>query len=254
MDERRRKILRNTYIVIGVSALLLIAMVAAWYLVLVRPQNDQIAEKTKQYEQRSAVAAELGKNLKARAKALEEQDYLNGELAFLRERYRSLDFSGSQDENWRRWMNEYYAEFGIAVRRELIAAANASGVIINSTIKVDAPPQVPENVQAPPSGFLKPTSANGGALGVEIRGTFPAIINFLNRINLSPILMVVGNIKLEGASPDIKATFTLTPYLLARGAEITASPAAAPSGNGPEGGEPGMPGDPGMPPEPEPAP
>lgn len=252
MDERRRKIQRNIYIVIGVSALLLIAMFAAWFLVLVRPQNDKIAEVSQNYETRAGVAKTLGKALIDKAKAEEKKQYLDGQLEFLQERYRSLYFGkvegtdlvaeAARDQAWRRWMNEYYLEYGVAVRRELVAAANEAGVIIKTAIKVDAPPKVPEELAPPPSGFLKPTSASGGALPVEITGTFPDILRFLNRLNLSPILMTVGNIKLEGYSPSIKATFTVTPYLVARGSEITVATAAASAEGGAVGANGAAPG------------
>ena len=248
MDERRRKIQRNIYIVFGVSALLLIGMVAAWFLLLVRPQNDEIAKVRGNYEARAKVAETLGAELVHKAKAAEQKQYLDGQLAFLQTRYRSLYFDKiegdgpladvNRDRTWRRWMNEYYSEFGVEARQELIAAANETGVIIKTSIKVDAPPKVPEEVAPPASGFLKPTGASGGALGVSITGTFPDILRFLNRINLSPILMSVGNIKLDGYSPTINASFTITPYLLSRGTEITTS-VAQPAGDAPAGGAPG---------------
>ena len=262
MDERRRKIQRNIYIVFGVSALLLIGMVAAWFLLLVRPQNDEIAKVRKNYDDRAVVAKTLGAELIHKAKAAEQKQYLDGQLAFLQTRYRSLFFDKlegdgiladvNRDRTWRRWMNEYYSEFGVSARQELIAAADETGVIIKTSIKVDAPPKVPEDVVPPASGFLKPTAASGGALGVTITGTFPDILRFLNRINLSPILMSVGNIKLDGYSPTINATFTITPYLMSRGTEITTSvaqPAAdAPAGGAPPGGAPGPAGPGGGPP------
>ena len=61
--------------------------------------------------------------------------------------------------------------------------------------------------------------------------------------------MVIGNIKLEGYSPQIKASFPLTPYLLASGpgAVTTAAASAAPAPGGPGG-----PGGPGAAPPPPP--
>ena len=61
--------------------------------------------------------------------------------------------------------------------------------------------------------------------------------------------MVVGNVKLEGNSPSVKASFKLTPYLLAsgKGAKLTATGGAAPAaqpgepGADPAGGDPAAP-------------
>jgi hypothetical protein len=181
--------------------------------------------------------------------------------------YRRLYFGDIQGDSpvnqrdrqiaWRSWMNEYHSDngFGPALLRELRSAeADALvGLKIGSDNKivVDSPPQLPEEVpqKIPSNGLLKPLSAtNNGDLTLEVTGAFPNILNFLQRLNRSSILMVVGNIKLEGYQPNLKATFNITPYLIAagKGVPLTATGGGAPAG-GAGGGAPGGPGSPGGP-------
>jgi hypothetical protein len=83
---------------------------------------------------------------------------------------------------------------------------------------------------------MKPLSAtNNGTLNLEVVGTFQDILHFLENLNHSNILMVIGNIKLEGYSPKIKATFPVTPYLLAAGPGVKIT-ATSGGGGGAEGG------------------
>ncbi len=242
---QEKVIKRNIIISIVVTLLVVIGMVAAWGTLLVKPQNTQIAETQRQYEERKGVADRLPKALADQKKAEDQRNYVKGQLAFFRARYRSLYFGDISNTNpsiqkaarevtWRRWMNEYYTGYGLALRSELIRVANATGVTINTEVKVVAPPKLPEEVAAPANGLFKPT---GGPVNVSITGSLSNILQFFNRINQSPILMMVDrNIKLEGFSPEIKATFSVTPYLLAAGPganlSATGGAAAAPAVDG----------------------
>jgi hypothetical protein len=233
-------------------------MTVGWYVALIRPQKEAIVSQQAEYVKQKGIAADLDKSLQEEAKAKQNLRYVQGQLQFLRSRYRNMYFDfgnegdspdrkeAKQNLTWRRWLNEYYSGYGLALQRELINAANDSGVIIHTSFKVDAPPKAPEEVVPPPNGFFKPT---GGALGLDVTGTLSAIMAFLRRLNSmsSDILLVVGNIKLEGTSPQIKATFSVTPYLLATGKPVTlkgvaaaapAAPAGAPPGGAPPAGAP----------------
>ena len=68
--------------------------------------------------------------------------------------------------------------------------------------------------------------------------------------------MVIGNVKMAGISPNIEATFTITPYLLVSGPSAQAAaipgienarPGAAAAAPAAGTGEPGSPGEPGGP-------
>lgn len=177
------------------------------------------------------------------AKTLESQKLAlsRAQVAYFRKRYRNLEFNlsgpGPTEATWVRLLNEYFADYGLELRRQLIQAADEAGVVITTSAKVDNPPQIPEQVTVPPSGFIKPVT--GGSLAVTTTGGADALLRFFERVNQAEILMGVGNVKLEGTTPNIKASFTITPYLVASGesAVLPAGVSAAPAeGTTPEGG------------------
>lgn len=253
---------RNIIILVAVTFLLLVAMSAVWFFLLVRPQREEIAKVEEEYSKRKAKADSLKSALEQERQAKDRLAYLKGQSFFFRGSeenpavrglYRRLyfgDINGNnpiqernRQEVWRAWMNEYHYAYGPALQRELRSAADdlptrrAPVLLEMPEIKVDAPPQKPEDVQAPSNGFLKPLSAtNNGDLQVSVTGDFPSIVRFLERLNRSSFLLVVGNIKLEGYTPALKATFTITPYLVAAGEGVKLAGGQA-SG---EAAEPGM--------------
>jgi len=235
-------ILRNIYIVIGVTVVLLIIMVGAWAKLLVSPQMEALAKAKQEYDAAKTEADKLPAAMVDRLRAEHEVRFVQSQLAFLQQRFRRLSFDyqgkdlndrATREVVWRRWLNEYHHGYGRDLSRELVAVANAANVDIKTEVKVVDPPQIPEEVMAPKNGLLKPTGA--APLPVEISGALPNIMDFLNRINRSPIFMVVpSGLKLEGYSPNITVTFTLQPYLLAAGKNVpiqaAAGAAPAPAG------------------------
>jgi hypothetical protein len=250
------RIRRNIFILIGVTVLLLIGMVLGWFFVLVRPLKEQIAQTQTTYESTKAEADKLPAALKAQKQAEDRRQHLQAQLTFFQNRYRSFTVrdigdpatgtpvqKANREEAWRRYMREYFSDFGQALRATLVRVANAADdprdgqkFVINTTVKVDAPPRAPEDLTFPSTGLLKPTSATtNGTLNVTVNGTFAEIKTFLNNITRQevgnrqqkPILFVVGNVRLAGTSPRIEATFTLTPYLLVRGPGLKLQASAA---------------------------
>ena len=244
------RIRRNIIILVVVTFLALIGMSAGWFFVLVRPQKEEIATVTTTYQQLQTKASKLKVAQENERKAKDKLEYLNGQLAFFRGSdvsestqglYRRLYFGaidGDKEINiaarqaaWRQWMNEYHSQYGPALQLELRRIAALAGVFVPiPAIKVDDPPQKPEDVKTPNNGFLKPLSAtNGGQITLTVSGNFANILRFLEYVNNSSILMVVGNIKLEGYQPNLKATFPITPYLIAAGpgTKLTATSAPA---------------------------
>ena len=241
---------------------LIVAMVLVWKFKFYDPLISELATTNTDYETNKTQAGKLDNALKTALLAQQRLDLASGELAYFRTRYRSLPFDltespvigqGPRNATWRRYLNEYASGFGLEARRQLIRAADESGVQISTNIKVQAPPQNPEDVVAPPSGLLKPQTE---ALAVKVTGTFGSILNFFQIINKSEILMTVGNVKVAGTSPSIEATFTITPYLLVSGPAATqaaipgieAARPGAPVATAPAAGAPGEPGEPGGPP------
>ena len=236
---------RNIWIVVGLSIVLLIAMVVAWSQLLIKPQNVAIAKADAEYKASKTIADRLPTALSEQIKAEDKRDYLKGQLAFFRGRYRHLEFgdikskdadvaSAALELSWKRWMNEYFNDYGQALRQELVDAANETGVTINTSVQVVAPPKTPEEAAQliPSNGLLKPT---GGALKVSVTGALSNILQFFNRINRSSVLMVVDrDIKLTGFAPETTATFSATPYLLASGPGVSLN-ASAPAAGGEAG-------------------
>jgi hypothetical protein len=193
--------------------------------------------------------------LQNEAQARQKLQLAKDQVGYFRSRFRSLPFDlrdqGTRDATYVRYLNEYFAEYGLAIRRQLLRAADETGVTIDTKIAVNAPPQVPGDVVSPPSGFLKPLQS--GEMAVTAKGTLPNILAFMERVNRAETLISVGNVKLEGTSPDITATFPLTPYLVASGPSAQlpagAAPAAAEEGAPAEGAAPPE----GGPPTPPPA-
>ncbi len=253
------RIRRNIIILVVVTFFVMVGMVAGWFFLLVSPQNEEYASVELKYTERKGVADKLKSALEQERQAKDKLEYLKGQAFFFRGSdesrsvgglYRRLYFGDMEgttkisererEEAWRAWMNEYHYTYGPSLRNELkrIAAEAPAVAIAMSDIKVDDPPQMPEDVKGkiPANGLLEPLSAtNNGELDITVTGEFPNIVRFLERLNRSSFLMVVGNIKLEGNSPGLKATFKLKPYLVAsgKGAKLTAgaAPAAAPAGD-----------------------
>ena len=270
MNEKK---LRLAWIGTLVGAfVLIVAMVLVWKFRFYDNTVSQLNTTNASYATEKANADKLAPTLKSALLAQQRLALAQGELDYFRTRYRSLPFDltespvtgqGPRNATWRRYLNEYssgsgeyVSGFGIEAVRQLKRAADESGVVIKSNIKVSAPPQNPEDVVNPPSGLLKPQDA---PLAVSVTGTFGSILNFFQIINRSEILMVIGNVKMAGTSPNITATFTITPYLLVSGpsAQASAIPgienarpgaaaaAVAPAGGTGESGEPGGLGGPG---------
>ncbi len=236
------KYLRAIWISIGVTFALIVATIVIWKLKFYDDVNARLTKAETEYQTAKSKADTLPEQLKAEALAKEKLLLAQDQLAYFRTRFRGLNLDttpgGPLTRSWIGYMNEYFSGYGINLSRQLVRAADETGVTLNTKVQVDAPPQMPENVTAPPSGFLKPVV--GGTLNVDVTGDMDSILRFLDRINRSPILMTVGAIRLEGASPNIKATFTVTPYLVAKGpaVKLTAPPAAAPAEGAPAEGAP----------------
>ncbi len=209
MESRIR---RNIYILIGVAVFLLIAMIAAWYFVLIKKQKEEYAALQGQISARRDAASKLEANLIAQKKAEDRLRYLKNQIGFFRNvRYRNMSFpdigpptggtpvqKAARIATWQRWLREYFSEYGLALKNTLQSYANDAGVVINTSSKINAPPKAPEEVAVPPNGIFKP--AGDAALGVTITGPLENVIRFFDRINTSNILMLIGTIKLDSAA------------------------------------------------------
>ena len=265
MENRVR---RNTFILYGVSALGLIAIVLAFYFVFLRPQQESRALAQKELSTQVAAAQGQKAAVIAKRKSEDRLVQLNGQMRFFRKRYRGLYFGAlgpdyasesvieraNREAIWRNWMNTYYSGLGPSLSQELIAVADKTGVQIDTSVLIEAPPKAPEEVAPPANGLLKPVSSDaagaapvaaasppaggtpaagtGGSINVTVTGTLPNILTYFSRLNTTQTLMNIGAVKLETVSSvptRIRATFTATPYLLASGPGALPSLDAAPN-------------------------
>lgn len=219
METKLRRLIIGTFVT---TFVLLVGMIVAWNMMLIRPLNQTRDAATTALEANRTLGKQLGENLAKKVKHEKNVILLNDQLEAYRNRFRSINYDFTTDAarqtTWRGLMTEYSREYGLALRQEVVDAAEESGVDITSSAKINNPDQKPEDV-AVPGGFLKPVT--GGTLSVSLEArSFNDVLRFLNRINKSRILMYVGNVKLEGYAPAIKVNMTLTPFLLTRGPAV----------------------------------
>ncbi len=236
----RENILRRNITIIAIVSVVLAGLILLiMKLKFFDTVNAQIAVANSAYGTAANTAAGLGPALQTQKIAENNRDLAGEQVQAFRARFRSLTFDleptsgkGARNATWRRYLNEYYTDYGVEMRRELIQAADESGVILATSVKVNAPPQNPEDVVSPPGGFLKPLS--DGSISVTVEGSFANLLRFFNRINQLEILMTTGNIttpgvRLEATDVGERATFVLTPYLVASGPSALLPAGAAPA-------------------------
>lgn len=243
-------------VILGVGSLLLVAMGAAWLMLLMKPQNEELLKETSNLSQLKTTAGGLAAAKQALVDAEVKEKHLSQQITFFRNRYRAFDYESwtpagnpqlsaaqnkaLQEKIWRAQMKEFSYVYGPRLMGELIGAAQSSGVQLAGLdklkITVQDPPKGPEDLSIPPNGLFKPTGE--APLAVEIHGSLNNILSFFKKIHQGQILMKVGNsLKLTGSSPNVTATFTVQPYLVAKGDGVQLSgAAAAPAGGAPAGG------------------
>ncbi len=240
-------------VILGLGTFLLIGMGAAWFMLLMKPQNEELFKVNGEFQQLQDQAKTLASAKQALAAAEEKEIHLKTQLAYFRNRYRAFDygewsqsgppkksdgtpkyndkqFKAYQEIIWRKQMQEFSYDYGPRLIGELRGAADASGVQLANwdkiTIAVQDPPKGPEDLTIPPNGYYKPTG--DASLPVEITGSLDHILAFFRIIHTGQILMKVGSsLRLAGSSPRITATFTVQPYLLVKGDGVVLSGAAA---------------------------
>ena len=245
----RRNITIISIVSVVLAGLILLVMKLRFFDTI----NTDIAKANTDYEANETAGKERGPNIKAQRIAERNLTFASQQTDVFRQRFRSLPFNlppepdaGPRIATWRRYLNEYNSDYGIELRRVLLQAADETDVVINSSVKVSAPPLNPEDVVSPPGGFLKPLAS--GTVGVQATGSLPNVLRFLERINQSEVLLTTGaagsvGIKIEAAPAGVRATFNIAPYLVATGpsaqlpaAIVAAAPAsgsASPSGSSP---------------------
>lgn len=239
----RANILRRNITIIAVVSVVLAGLILLiMKLRFFDKVNADITAANNAYNTAAGTAKGLEAALTAQKIAENNLGYAREETNAFRQRFRSLQFNvsgtkGQRDVTFRNYLNEYYSDYGVELRKELIQAADESGVVVRTSVKVQAPPQNPEDVVTPTGGFLKPLTDQ--TMSIEAVGKLPNVIRYFNRINQSEILTTTGGgFRLENSNPNnVRVTFTLTPYLVASGPDalLPGGAAAATPGTGTSG-------------------
>lgn len=237
---------------------LLVGMFVAWNMTLYKPLKEKTAKAAADYTTQKADADKLTNQVMLRKQARDEGALYTTELAEMRQRYRSFSFDVTTDaarkRTWQAYIEEFSKNYGLKVERQIIYAAERSGCkpikATDLAIRLQALPQVPEDLVVPTTGFMKPLVP--GDINMSIEGSYGDIIRFFDQLNrpvedpeapgemLNILFVIKNNLKLSGYSPNIKATFTITPYLIAVGPSVTLPAGAppAPAGGAPAAGAP----------------
>ncbi len=250
----REALLRRNITIIAIASVVLAGLITLiMKLRFFDTVNTSLTSANASYAQFTTDGAKLEQSLKEQRIAENNLIFAQEQTGVFRQRFRSLTFNlegpnpvTAREATWRRYLNEYYSDYGVELRRVLIQAADESGVILTTSVKVQAPPANPEDVVSPPGGFLKPLAdASGNLVNVHVEGSFANILRFFERINQSEVLTTVGSVgttgvKLETSPLGEVASFNMTPYLVVTGPSAllpaagasTATTGTAPAGPG----------------------
>ncbi|BCM89454.1 hypothetical protein IAD21_01300 [Abditibacteriota bacterium] len=244
----REALLRRNITIISIASVVLAGLILLiMKLRFFDTVNADLTKSNGLFNTAVTTGADLEKNLIAERIALNNKSFAQQQTNAFRQRFRSLSFNleptpdeGPRKATWRRYLNEYYSDYGVELRRVLIQAADESGVILTTSVKVQAPPQNPEDVGTPPGGFLKPLT-DGNLVNVHVTGSWSNMLRFFERINQSEVLMTVGStgttgLKVESTGSGVVASFNMTPYLVASGPSAQLPTAAVSAGTATQGG------------------
>lgn len=234
------KKMKRIYVVI-IGSVLCIAAAALAFFLLYKPLTEELAKLEKDYTDKKVIADKIP-DMEAQKKNSEAQlRDANIELASFSTRFRKLHFekaAGDWDALFDLW-REYREQLGPA----FIKFVGATGCRLTSPVSMPTPPVSP--ISPPASGFL--TIPESGAMSVSVVGTLGHIKDLLRKLPGFPYLNSVGPVSIQGTSPRLTATFSITFYLVVDAAE-KAKAAAVPlstgetgtTGAGPTGGGSGM--------------
>lgn len=240
------KKMKRIYVVI-IGSVLCVAAAALAFFLLYKPLTQELAKLEKDYIDKKTIADKIPDMEVQKRKSQAQLRDANIELASYSKRFRKLHFekaAGDWDALFDLW-REYREQLGPA----FIKFVGATGCRLTSGVTMPTPPVSP--ISPPASGFL--TIPESGAMSVSVVGTLGQIYALLNKLPKFEYLNSVGPVSVQGTSPRLTATFSITFYLVVDAAE-KAKAAAAPlstgetgtTGAGPTGGGTGVvPGAPG---------
>ena len=216
--------------IIGITAVLIIALSVGALFKLIRPARATLAEKEAKLDQEQEKAAQLEATQEDLDKKTEQWLTAKVELDKLMEK-RSIPIS------WGQPFAAMVASLWPEMRRDLADVVpewvTAQGVKITSGASLPAAPNLPP--PAPPDGFYQLATIN---LGVE--GTLSEIERLYRALPEFPRIATISELSLTGEGDTISATLPMTIYLLAEVPAVAAAPAMGEEFLGPGMMGPGM--------------
>jgi len=220
-------------IIIGV--VLIVGVSAGVFFMLIKPQQETLAQLQSNLEKEQAEAAQLDSVEEELARVDKKWDRLQDKLAAAQDE-RSIPISFTQPITA---MITLWPEYRQTLPELIEEFVDASGCTLISGVSFPAPPNVPP--PAPPSGFLQ--IPGGQQISLTVEGSLASIEKFYKSLRNFPRVVTVSSLSLSGEGDTITAQVPLTFYLLA---EVPAGAAPAAAGSGMPGmGPAGMPGAPG---------
>lgn len=215
--------------VVGAIACLLAAILP--YFLLIQPTQNRIDAANQRYQ-----AAYNDSTPAARAVAQKSLDDANASALSIRNQWHvketalmpAFDVS-NRGTAWRQLAHELSENLGPMLERWM----SHSGVVQLSSISIEAPPNSPNTITGSP--LIIPVNTNGA---MEVGGDFRSLLAHVLKWNDFNRLVLIDQLKLEGNSPDMTASYTAHVIIFPQngdklGAEIAKSGTGAAVGGAP---------------------
>ena len=217
-----------------IGVVLIIGLSAAAFFVLIKPQNEALAELRTDLEEEEEVAAQLDSAKDELLKMTKRWNKAQADLEKT-QKQRSIPVSFTQPITA---MISLWPEYRKTLPDLITEFVETSGCTIRSGASFPAPPSVPP--LAPSSGFLQ--IPEGQEISLAVEGSLTEIEELYRSLREFPRVVAVSSLSLSGEGDIISAQVPLTFYLLV---EVPAAAVPAAGYGMPGMGMPGM-GMPGM--------
>jgi len=217
-----------TFVIIIIGVVLVIGLSALMFFMVLKPEQQKLAEAVKQYEEEKAVADRLPQATAQLEQVTAEWLAKQAQLKeLMRTRSIPISFAHPATAMIALWY-EYREDLPPLIQRWI----ESTGCRIESSASFPAPPMTPP--APPPSGFMQ--IPEGQTITLTIAGDLASLERLYRSLNRFQRIVTVNQLIIQGEGDNLRAQVPFKFYLLA---EVPAAAAApAPSG-GPPGGPPG---------------
>ncbi len=219
-----------------IGVVLIVGVSAGVFFMLIKPQQETLAQLQSNLEKEQAEAAQLDSVEEELARVDKKWDRLQDKLAAAQDE-RSIPISFTQPITA---MITLWPEYRQTLPELIEEFVDASGCTLISGVSFPAPPNVPPS--APPTGFIQITG--GHQISITVEGSLASIEKLYKSLRNFPRVVIVSSLSLSGEGDTITAQVPLSIYLLVEVPPAAAAPAVGAGAYGMPGmgGMPGMPG------------